>query len=408
MKLLYVAGIRFYAFVLRIASLFHPKAKDWVAGRKQLWKSLPNVSEKEVFWFHCASLGEFDQGLPVMNLLRKEQPNAFILVTFFSPSGYNHYHKRTNSVDFVCYIPLDTAKNAKRFVRHFKPKSAFFIKYEFWTNHILQLKKNNAKIYSISTSLRASQHYFKGYGGFFRNTLKQFDYFFAQNQTTVNLLNSIDVKNVLLTGDTRFDRVIENKQLLTENSLIKKFVGNSPSVFIAGSTWQKDEELLSELIHSNRFEKYIIAPHNVDEAHIQTLLKTIQQPVSRYSLGETESNILVIDTIGQLASAYSYASIAYVGGGFSGNLHNILEPAIFGIPVVFGPKFSRYPEAQSFIDEGIGFSVSTQEELNTELDFLMQNRAQLAEKSIQFVEKNRGASKKIMESVFNSNFHSFN
>lgn len=397
MKLLYVAGIRFYAFILRIASLFHPKAKDWVDGRKQLWNSLPNVSEKEVFWFHCASLGEFDQGLPVMNLLRKQQPNAFILVTFFSPSGYNHYHKRTNPVDFACYIPLDTAKNAKRFVTHFKPKTAFFIKYEFWTNHILELKKNNSQVYSVSTSLRASQHYFKGYGGFFRKTLEQFDYFFAQNQTTVDLLNSIDIKNVMLTGDTRFDRVIENKQHLTENPLIHRFVGTSKSVFIAGSTWQKDEELLLELIHSNRFEKYIIAPHNVDTAHIEGLLKIIQQSVSRYSLGEVESTILVIDTIGQLASAYSYASIAYVGGGFSGNLHNILEPAVFGLPVVFGPKFSRYPEAQSFIDEGIGFSVSTKDELNSKLDYLIENRDQLAQKSIRFVEKNKGASQKIME-----------
>lgn len=403
MKLAYTAGIRFYSFVLRILAFFHPKAKDWTEGRKNLWNSLPHT-DKEVFWFHCASLGEFDQGLPVMNLLRERKPNAFILVTFFSPSGYNHYQKRNHPVDFTCYIPIDTKKNARRFVHHFQPKAVFFIKYEFWANHISEIKKNGGKLYSVSTLLRPSHHFFKWYGNFFRDTLKQFDYFFVQNQLTIDLLETIGIKNVLLSGDTRFDRVIENKNSLTENKHISHFVNKSNSVFIAGSTWSKDEDLLFDLIQSNEFDKYIIAPHNVDKQHIHELIEKIKIPVVRYSeLNENEvkkANVLIIDTIGQLASAYSYGTIAYVGGGFSGSLHNILEPAVFGLPVIFGPKFSRFPEAQSFIDSEIGFSISGSQELVNTILHLKAHRTIISEKSIRFVEQNKGASEKIIHKIF--------
>lgn len=400
MSLIYLFGVRFYAFAVSIAALFLPKAKDWVEGRKQIWNSLPATEGKEVFWFHCASLGEFDQGLPVMNLLRKEKPDAFILVTFFSPSGYNHYTKRQHPVDFACYIPVDTPKNAKRFIAHFRPVCTFFVKYEFWINHISESKKAGSKLYSISTSLRPSQHFFKWYGGFFRNTLYQFDYFFAQNQMTFDLLHSIKIDNVLLTGDTRFDRVIENKKGLQINTQIAQFSADSERVFIAGSTWPKDIELLKPLIHTNYFDKYIIAPHNVGETHVEELIHQLSIPVVRYSKMTTETsidcNVLVIDSIGQLASAYAQASVAYVGGGFSGSLHNILEPAVFGLPVIFGPKHNRFPEAQAFIDEGIGFSVSTPEELSACMDSVTQNRDSISLKSIHFVEKNQGAAAKIM------------
>lgn len=401
MRFLYETGIRLYALMLRVASPFHAKARDWVEGRGHLWKALPDVSGREVFWFHCASLGEFDQGLPVMNLLRERHPDAFILVTFFSPSGYNHYQKRKNPVDFACYIPLDTKKNAARFVSHFQPKAAFFIKYEFWGNHIARLKRSGAKLYSVSTSLRTSQHYFKWYGCYFRNILRQFDHFFAQNQATLDLLRSIGIHAVTLTGDTRFDRVLENKRALVKNERILDFIGESKSVFIAGSSWPKDEELLSELIHSNRFEKYIIAPHNVEKAHVDGLIDRLKVRAARYSEeGAIHSHVLVIDTIGQLASAYSYASIAYVGGGFSGNLHNILEPAVFGLPVIFGPKFSRFPEAQAFISEGIGFSVSTPSGLMETVDALIADLEAVSLKSTRFVEQNQGASEKVIRFVF--------
>lgn len=407
MRFFYTTGVRLYAFIVQTASFFNSKANDWVKGREKLWESLPSTNDKDVYWFHCASLGEFDQGLPVMNLLRKEKPDAFILVTFFSPSGYNHYHKRQNPVDFACYIPVDTPGNARRFVAHFQPETAFFVKYEFWFNHISELKKNGCKIYSVSTLLRPDQHFFKWYGGFFRKMLKQFDYFFAQNQSTVDLLSSIEIKNVLLTGDTRFDRVVENKNKLADNPLIQQFIGNAQSVFIAGSTWPKDEELIEDLVNSRQFEKYIIAPHNVDKAHTDNLLRKVKGPVARYSSlkdgQHVNTNVLIIDSIGQLASAYSYASIAYVGGGFSGSLHNILEPAVFGLPVIFGPKFSRFPEAQAFIDEGIGFSAGTTQELDAYIEQIKENRDVISEKSIRFVEKNKGAAGKIVRFVLERN-----
>lgn len=403
MRFLYTIGVRLYALIVHIAAFFHPKAKDWAEGRKKIWGLLPSIEEKDVFWFHCASLGEFDQGLPVMNLIRKENPGVFILVTFFSPSGFNHYTKREHPVDFACYIPVDTMTNAKRFINHFQPKAAFFVKYEFWSNHIFTLKKSGSRLYSVSTSLRSSQHFFRWYGGFFRNMLKQFDHFFAQNQSTVDLLNSIGIKNVLLTGDTRFDRVIENKKRLVENEKIIRFIDGSNSVFIAGSTWPKDEELIEDLVNGREFDKYIIAPHNVDKTHIDSLVDRLKIPVIRYSAlkegNEITSNVLIIDAIGQLASAYSYGSVAYVGGGFSGGLHNILEPAVFGLPVVFGPKFSRFPEAQAFIDGGIGFFVSNKEEFSLLIEKLKSNREDISVKSIDFVEQNSGASEKIVRCV---------
>lgn len=305
MRLLYTFGVRLYALVVRIVSLFSPKAKDWVDGRKNQYDTLPSIEKRVVYWFHCASLGEFDQGLPVMNLIREKEPDVFILVTFFSPSGYNHYHKRKNPVDYACYIPVDTQKNAQKFIRHFHPQKAFFVKYEFWSNHIFELKKTGAKLYSISTLLRPNHRFFKWYGGFFRKTLKAFDFFFAQNQSTVDLLNSIGIKNVILTGDTRFDRVIENKNKLEANPLIQSFVNGSKSVFIAGSTWPQDESLLNDLIQNNTFDKYIIAPHNVDKEHVNNLLKTIECECCLYSKNETYGKVLILDTIGQLASAYS-------------------------------------------------------------------------------------------------------
>lgn len=404
MKEIYSLGIRLYAAIIGLVAPFNAKAKDAIQGRKNLWTSLPDVKEKKVYWFHCASLGEFDQGLPLMNLVRQRDASAFILVTFFSPSGYNHYHKRPNPVDFACYMPFDTRKNAQRFVDHFQPEMSFFVKYEFWNNHITAIKSAGGKLFSISTALRPTQRFFRWYGGSFRSTLRQFDYFFAQNQSTVDLLKSIDISNAMLTGDTRFDRVLENKANLQVNTEIKRFVGSSKKVLIIGSCWPKDEEIIAKIVQSQRFEKYIIAPHNVDAVHVKNLLDTIQVPATLFTqlaACATPENILVIDAIGQLASAYSLGKIAYVGGGFSGSLHNILEPAVFGLPVIFGPKHSRFPEAQSFIDAGIGFSIATTEELSEKLTYIEKQYEQISQKSIHFVESNQGASEKIAHFVFN-------
>src|SRR5690606_21452161 len=265
--------------------------------------------------------------------------------------------------------------------------------------HVDAIKQNGTKLYSISTNLRSNQHFFKWYGGFFRAILMQFDFFFVQNKTTEELLKSIKINQVLFTGDTRFDRVVENKDQLVVDQRLASFVGESNSVFIAGSTWKEDILLLKELIGSNRFEKYIIAPHNVDEKHVTELTSQLQCDFIRYSDQQADlksTNVIVVDTIGLLASAYSFGHVAYVGGGFSGSLHNILEPAVFGLPVVFGPKFSRFPEATAFINAGIGFSVKDQSELNTTLDKLTNNRQMISSKSIAFVEANQGATVKIL------------
>lgn len=401
MRFLYLFGVQFYGFIIRIASLFNPKAKDWIDGRKNLFSTFPSTENKEVIWFHCASLGEFDQGLPLMELIRAQQPNVFLLVTFFSPSGFNHFHKRKHTADFVCYLPLDSPSNATKFIAHFKPKQTFFVKYEFWSNYIFELKKQGSKIYSISTLLRPEHRFFSWYGGYFRKTLKQFDYFFVQNEETKRLLKSIEITNALVTGDTRFDRVIENKKQLVANPILEQFIGTSKSVLICGSTWEMDENVLFPIINDSRFEKVIIAPHNIDELHIKSIGDGLKIPFVRYThFTETaDAKILILDTIGQLASAYSYGSIAYIGGGFSGSLHNILEPAVFGLPVIFGPKHKRFPEGQAFINEGFGFSISTSDELNGALEKINESRLVISKTEVAFIEKQSGASQKILEAI---------
>lgn len=404
MHFIYNIGIQLYGFALRIASLFNPKAKDWVHGRTNFFENLPSVKNREVVWFHCASLGEFDQGLPLMNLIKTTNPEVFLLVTFFSPSGYNHYNKRHHQIDYACYLPLDTPKNSLRFVNHFAPIRTFFIKYEFWSNYIFSLKKHGSKIYSISTILRSNHRFFKWYGSFFRNTLKQFDFFFVQNQETQNLLSSIGIKNTLVSGDTRFDRVIENKKNLLKNEVVKRFVGNDNSVFICGSTWPVDEKIILPIVNTGRFNKVIIAPHNVDQSHIDEIAFKLNTKHLRISENPTneqleDASVLILDTIGQLTNAYQYGHFAYIGGGFSGSLHNILEPAVFGLPVMFGPKHSRFPEAQAFIENGFGFEVADEKSLKSHLEFIQENHLELAGKAIEFVEQNAGAAQKIVSKL---------
>ena len=400
-SLFYDIGIRLYAFGVRLAAIFNPKAADWVKGRRNFWHQLPSIADQDVIWFHCASLGEFDQGLPVMNALKKRQPEIFLLVTFFSPSGYAHYQKRQHLVDFACYLPIDTRINAKRFVKHFNPKMAVFVKYEFWSRYIFALKANGCKIYSVSTLLRPNHRFFKWYGTFFRDTLRQFDFFYVQNEQTAHLLSTIGIERVIVSGDTRFDRVIQNKETLQDNPLLSAFTCGHSRVLIAGSTWPEDENLLIPSIQSEQFEKVIIAPHAIDEKHIREITSALHLPHVRYSQVNHETDlagtrVLVLDTIGHLASAYFYGTLAYVGGGFSGSLHNILEPAVFGLPVLFGPKHKRFPEAQAFIDFGIGFSVSTNAEFEQHVHVICSNLDNLADRCATFVTQNAGASEKIV------------
>jgi 3-deoxy-D-manno-octulosonic-acid transferase len=335
--------------------------------------------------------------IPVMNELRANHPNHTILVTFFSPSGMQHYHKRNHPADLVLYLPLDTPKNAHRFVSHFKPEKAFFVKYEFWANYLDAIKDSGAKVFSICTLLRPDHRFFRWYGGFFRQSLHKFDHFYVQNETTSALLHSIGIRQVTITGDTRYDKVIETREKQASNPRIEEFLGGEKAV-IFGSTWPEDESIILAWIEANPTLKCIIAPHNIDESHVQSLEIALGESCIRFTEKDNkECQVLILDTIGHLSSAYGSAKIAYVGGGFSGKLHNILEPAVYGIPVLFGPKFNRFPEAQQFIDAGIGFSVSDNKRLAETMTEVTKRLSEIKFEADALIQQNAGAAVRIAE-----------
>ncbi|MDA9161452.1 3-deoxy-D-manno-octulosonic acid transferase [Crocinitomicaceae bacterium] len=398
MGFLYQIGIHLFILGMRTASLFNQKIKNGIQGRKN-WRNLLDDIPKDanVIWFHCASLGEFDQGLPVMSALKQKTPNAFILVTFFSPSGINHYQKREHPVDKALYLPFDTKSNARLFLQKANPSLAVFVKYEFWPNFISECKKAKVKTVSISTLLRSSQIYFKWYGGFFANVLKSIDHFFVQNVQTKELLDSIGVNQIEITGDTRYDKVIQHKKSSTStDSVLSQFATEGP-ILIAGSSWEVEEKIIKKYLESNTNTKVIIAPHNVSSSNIERIQSLLDCPSVRYTKYEEYqgNRVLILDTIGHLTSAYQYADYALIGGGFSGNLHNILEPAVYGLPVFFGPRHQKFPEAQSFIDGGIGFVVENAEQLTEKINALG-NQNELKQKIESFVQTQSGATDKIV------------
>jgi 3-deoxy-D-manno-octulosonic-acid transferase len=397
MRWLYTAGIFLYTLAIRLAAPFNKKAKEWLFGRKNFFHKLPDLQGKPVLWFHCASLGEFDMAIPVMNELRNQHPDHLILVTFFSPSGMLHYHKRQHPADLVVYLPADTPKNAKRFVQYFNPEKVFFVKYEFWVNYLFALKETEAKVFSMCTLLRADQRFFRWYGGFFRKSLELFDHFYVQNETTKELLRSIGINTITVTGDTRYDKVLETKNKQVSNARIDDFLGGEKAV-IFGSTWPEDEAMILPWVAAHPTVKCIIAPHNIDAAHIQTLKSALGNSCECYTEAPKHSaQVLILDTIGHLSSAYVYAQLAYVGGGFSGKLHNILEPGVYGIPVLFGPKFSRFPEAEQFIKTGIGFSVANSTSLADTINEVSKRFEDIQLRAYDFIQKNAGAAARIAE-----------
>ena len=407
MHALYNFAIRLYGIAIFIFSFFNRKAKSWIEGRKNWRQQIENLPQN-VIWFHCASLGEFDQGLPVMKEMKLIYPNHFLLVTFFSPSGMEHYHKRNHCVDLAIYLPLDTPQNAIDFLKLTRPKIGVFVKYEFWVNYILEAKKQNIKIVSIATILRRNQIYFKAYGSFFRNMLRSIDYFFVQNDATKILLNSIQIENVAVVGDTRFDNVLANKrnfEMKLENSLNKPNVFNDflkgQKAMIFGSSWQPEESILAESLSFLNNEKIILAPHDVSESNVARLVKKFGNNAIRYTQFENynQQSILILDTIGHLSAAYYFGKIAFVGGGFSGKLHNILEPAVFGLPVFFGPKHAKFPEAANFIEEGFAFHVESATEFRERLNFVSENEKAISKKASDFIEKQKGAAERIVNDL---------
>ena len=398
--LVFVASI-----LLSFIALFNKKIKLFVDGRKETFTKLSEFNkEDKIIWFHAASLGEFEQARPIIEELKYKYRDYKILVTFFSPSGYE-IRKNYNLADVVCYLPLDSKSKAKKFIEQVNPTLAIFIKYEFWPNFLYELKRKEIPTILVSGILRENQIFFKFYGGFIKKSLEAFHHFFVQNNKSKELLESINFKKVTVAGDTRFDRV--SKILELDNSLdfINQFKDNKYTI-VAGSTWQEDEELLVNYINNNlsENEKFIIAPHNIKQESILELQKLINKKTVLYSqprhdLNLKEYQVFIIDTIGILTKIYAAADLAYVGGGLKTGLHNILEPATFGIPVVIGNKYDKFKEAVDLVKIGGCISIKNQQEftdnlINLKEDKNFRNLTGIINKK--YIEDNLGATKLIM------------
>lgn len=405
MLFLYNLVISIAGFFLKIIALFSPKIKLFVEGRKNVFAILEEKIKPadKTIWFHSASLGEYEQGLPVIEKIKEKYPSHKIIVTFFSPSGYE-VRKNNTVADVTVYLPLDTKKNAKRFLRLVHPELVFFIKYEFWLNYLKELKTNKTPVYLISGIFRDSQMFFKWYGGFYRKALEAFTYFFVQNQSSKEKIEAIGFHNVIVSGDTRFDRV--NAILERDNSLdfIENFKNNQTTIII-GSSWPKDETLLINYINqASENIKFIIAPHNIKTDQILGLKSQITKSTLLFSEKEDKNsadyNVFIIDTVGLLTKIYSYGTIAYVGGGFGNpGIHNILEPAAFGIPIVIGPNYSNFAEATELVNLGGCMVITGQEELKQTFDQLITDQIFLKEKGQickSYIQDNKGAANRIM------------
>jgi len=408
MHFLYNLTIQFAQLSLKFIALFSPKMKLFVEGRKDVFTILKNkISPKDqTIWFHAASLGEYEQGLPVIEKIKEKYPTHKIVVTFFSPSGYE-VRKNNTVANITVYLPLDTPKNAKLFLKLVHPDLVFFIKYEFWINYLDQLHKQNIPTYLISGIFREKQLFFKWYGGFYRKALDTFTYFFVQNEKSRNLIIKLGKTNVSVSGDTRFDRVVTILEKDNTLDFIAQFKDNKTTIVI-GSSWPKDEALLVEYINSCALDvKFIIAPHNIKQEQIHQLQNSISKKTLLFSEKENKDvsqyDVFIIDTIGLLTKIYSYANIAYVGGGFGNpGVHNLLEPATFGIPIVIGPNYSHFDEAINLVSIGGCLSINNSTELQQAISTLIQDtdiRQQKGKICYDFVQKNKGATSNILAQI---------
>lgn len=391
----------------RIAGLFNKKAKLWAAGRKGLMRRIKETIEpgQDIAWFHAASLGEFEQGRPVIEAFCRKYPGYKILVTFFSPSGYE-VRKNYEGADYVFYLPEDTSRKAFKFVSIVRPKVAVFIKYEFWANYLRFLKMSGCRTYLVSAIFREDSTFFKWYGAPYRRLLRYFEHIFVQDGRSDYLLREIGLNNVTISGDTRFDRVAKIAAAAKKLPLAESFK-NGGKVFVAGSTWPKDEELLLGLINEFTDTKFIIAPHEIDGERIERMRSGIDRPSARYtqvSEGDDLSacGVLFIDTIGILSSVYGYGDYAYIGGGFGAGIHNILEAATFGLPLMFGPNYLKFKEARDLIDSRGAVSVAEYDELRENFVYLKEHPdayAAASEVCSRYVADGRGATDAIMNLI---------
>ena len=423
---MYNIVIYLYLCGVAIVSIFNEKVRKMWRGEREAVKILKQKVDPNAryAWFHAASLGEFEQGRPIMERLRKEHPEYKILLTFFSPSGYE-VRKNYEGADIICYLPLDTITNARRFLRTIRPEIAFFIKYEFWYNYLHILKHRNVPVYSVSSIFRPKQIFFRWYGREYGRVLKCFTHFFVQNQVSKDLLKTININNVSITGDTRFDRVLEIKSQAEENSfpIIDAFVGSSvqgdgvqPSCrcFIAGSSWQPDEEIFLKYFETRKDWKLIIAPHVIGEDHLKQIESKLEgRKVVRYSAIANsqlstlnsqlqDARVLIIDCFGLLSSIYRYGDVAYVGGGFGVGIHNLPEAAVWNVPVFFGPNNQNFQEAQALKACGGGIEISSYDDFAKKMDHFIANpeeMSRLGEVAGSYVSSQAGATEKILRSV---------
>jgi len=408
MLLLYNLGIRFYFLFIYIASFFNKKAKLWLKGRQQVkYQSFDKSA-----WFHFASLGEYEQGLPVLIAFRQRHQDTPVVITFFSPSGYE-VRKNTSHADAVYYLPLDTAANARRFIAAINPTIAVFTKYEYWYHYFQQLNGRAVPLFVISGIFRPDQVFFKWYGGLHRQMLAFVTRFFVQDEESKTLLQQLNITHVSVSGDTRFDRVWANAQHPKSFDIIEDFT-KGHQVLIAGSTWPQDEDLLAELIKGHANWKFIIAPHEIKEEKIERLLGMLPQNLTtRYSQLDPESyhghqllktQVLLIDNIGMLSSLYRYGNVAYIGGGFGVGIHNTLEAAAFGLPVIFGSNYQKFKEARDLVSLQLGFSIDSADELKRVFAEIAmdEGKLQIMHDAIrEYVEKHKGATQMILQYIDN-------
>lgn len=410
MVVLYQIGIFAYTFIIYLASPFNNKAKQWLHGRKNIFQHIKQTINPETkkVWFHVSSLGEFEQGRPVIEAYKAKYPNIEIVLTFFSPSGYE-VRKNYEGADYVFYLPIDSRNNARKFIALVKPTQAFFVKYEFWHHYLSQLKKNHIPTYIVSAIFRPQQLFFKPYGRWYLAMLKKFTYLYVQNQESLDLLNTHGINNCSIGGDTRFDRVYDIAQKAKQLPIAEAF-SKGAFVIVAGSTWPKDEELLFEFIkHLPANGKLLIAPHEVHSKNIERIIQEAPEPILKYSEANqqkaSEAKLLLIDSIGILSSLYQYGQLAYIGNGFGPGIHNTLEAATFGLPVVFGPNYHRFQEACDLIESKAGFTINSYEKLHETFNQLINDenlRISSGKAASKYVKSMCGGTVKIMAKIAES------
>ena len=404
--LLYDIAISLYDLAAYVLFPFSRKPRKMVKGHWVVYDILRQQRENdaEYVWFHAASLGEFEQGRPLIEEIRRRHPDKRILLTFFSPSGYE-VRKHYDGADIVCYLPFDKPRNVRKFLDLARPSMAFFIKYEFWKNYLDELRRRGIPAYSVSSVFRKDQVFFKWYGTLYRKVLQDFTRLYVQNELSKRYLAKIGIDRVTIVGDTRFDRVLDIMRQAKELPLLESFKGNAP-VIVAGSSWQPDEDLLIEYFNTHPGFKLIIAPHVIDELHLVEIINKLRRPYVRYTKANTrkaaDADCLLVDCYGLLSSIYRYGEIAYVGGGFGAGIHNILEAAVYGMPVIFGPKYQKFVEARELIEARGAFPVTDYASLSGLLDRLRSDGPFLqssGETARRYVHGHAGATLRVLEDI---------